>query len=133
MKKSILFIFCGICILQSIAQSWKPAGDLLKTSWASQVNPANPLSEYPRPQMERGKWFSLNGLWSYTISQRGNGFPKDFDGRILVPFPIESSLSGVQKRVGENQDLWYQRAFTIPEEWKRKDVLLNFEIGRAHV
>ncbi len=126
MKKSILFIFCGICILQSIAQSWKPAGDLLKTSWASQVNPANPLSEYPRPQMERGKWFSLNGLWSYTISQRGNGFPKDFDGRILVPFPIESSLSGVQKRVGENQDLWYQRAFTIPEEWKRKDVLLNF-------
>ncbi|MDA3834334.1 MAG: beta galactosidase jelly roll domain-containing protein, partial [Spirochaetales bacterium] len=61
-----------------------------------------------------------------AIVERGNNVPTAFDGKILVPYPIESSLSGVQKRVGENKELWYETTFTVPSGWKRKDVVLNF-------
>ena len=108
------------------AQAWKPAGEKIKTAWAEKVDPANPLSEYPRPQLVREQWQNLNGLWDYSILQRGNNFPEKFDGKILVPFPIESSLSGVQKKVGDSNELWYQRTFTVPANWKNKKILLNF-------
>lgn len=126
MRRSILFLFLVICSSQLIAQTWQPAGNLIKTPWAGQINPANPLPEYPRPQMERKQWVNLNGLWDYALTEKGSSIPGTFSGKILVPYPIESSLSGVQKRVTENQELWYQRTFTIPAVWKRKDVLLNF-------
>jgi beta-galactosidase/beta-glucuronidase len=126
MKKFILSVIIGICLLQSNAQSWQPAGDKIKTPWVEEVNPANPLPEYPRPQLEREQWLNLNGLWDYAIVERGNSAPTVFNGKILVPYPIESSLSGIQKRVGENRELWYHRTFTVPSDWKRKDVLLNF-------
>lgn len=126
MKKNILLVFIGICILQLNAQSWQPAGDKIKTPWAEEVNPVNPLPEYPRPQMEREQWLNLNGLWDYALVKRGSSVPANFDGKILVPFPIESSLSGVQKSVGEKQELWYQRTFTVPSDWKNQNVVLNF-------
>jgi beta-galactosidase/beta-glucuronidase len=126
MKKSILFVFFGMCFLLLTAQPWQPVGDQIKTFWAEHVNPANPLPEYPRPQMERKLWINLNGLWDYALTERGSSVPDAFDGKILVPYAIESSLSGVRKRVGENQELWYQRTFQIPSDWKRKNVALNF-------
>ena len=108
------------------AQPWRPAGDMIKTPWAEQIDPANPLPEYPRPQMERDQWLNLNGLWDYAIVDRGSIKPTAYDGEILVPYPIESSLSGVQKRVGENKELWYHRTFTIPSGWRNKNVVLHF-------
>jgi len=108
------------------SQPWKPAGDQIKTVWAEQVNPQNPLPEYPRPILVRDQWQNLNGLWDYAILAKGGGIPAQFDGKILVPFPIESSLSGVQKKVGLTNELWYQRSFQVPAAWKNKKILLNF-------
>ncbi len=127
MKKitcSVVFLFLIISVVT--AQSWKPAGDKLKSEWAEKVDPANPLPEYPRPLLERDQWMNLNGMWDYAIVGRGGSFPESYDGKILVPYPVESSLSGVQKRVGENNELWYHRTFTVPAVWKNKNVLLNF-------
>ena len=84
-----------------------------------------PLPEYPRPQMVRPSWCNLNGPWSYAILDK----EEDYDtpqGQILVPFAAESSLSGVQKQVGPEKALWYQRGFTVPRQWKGKRVLLHF-------
>ena len=76
--------------------------------------------------MERGEWQNLNGLWEYAILPVGKAKPASFDGNILVPYPVESSLSGVQKRVGKENELWYQREFTVPSKWKNQRVLLHF-------
>lgn len=125
MKKTLLC--CALAGLAFGAQAqWKPAGDKIKTVWADQVDPSNVLPEYPRPNMERSEWVNLNGEWEYAIKSRGEAEPASFDGNILVPFAVESALSGVQKTVGENNELWYKREFTVPASWKNKDVLLNF-------
>lgn len=76
--------------------------------------------------MERPEWKNLNGLWQYAITDAGKMQPDNFDGDILVPFAVESSLSGVQKRVGEGKELWYQRTFDVPSSWKGKKVILHF-------
>ncbi len=76
--------------------------------------------------MERSDWKNLNGLWQYAIVPAGENNPKKWDGEILVPFAVESSLSGVGKTVGADQALWYERSFTVPSSWKGKDVMLNF-------
>ena len=96
------------------------------TRWAKDVSPKNAHPEYPRPQMVRKDWENLNGLWSYAITDMNAAQPAKWDGEILVPFPIESALSGVMKRVYETNRLWYRRTFTIPRGWKDKRVLLNF-------
>ena len=125
MKKTLL-ICCALALALGAQAQWKPVGDKIKTQWAEQVNPANVLPEYPRPQLERGDWQNLNGEWEYAIKPVGNAEPAAFDGKILVPFAVESSLSGVQKEVGENNELWYKRTFTVPSAWKNKDIVLNF-------
>ncbi|MDR0757763.1 MAG: beta-galactosidase, partial [Tannerella sp.] len=81
---------------------------------------------YPRPLLERPLWLNLNGEWEYALRDMGQTEPETFDGQILVPFAIESSLSGVQKTVTETQELWYKRTFTLPPAWKGKHVKLNF-------
>lgn len=96
------------------------------TRWAKDVSPKNAHPEYPRPQMVRKDWKNLNGLWSYAITDMNAAQPAKWDGEILVPFPIESALSGVMKRVYETNRIWYRRTFTIPRGWKDKRVLLNF-------
>ncbi len=128
MKKLNLQLF-AMALFLSVAltgQPWKPAGDHILTRWAEQVNPQNPLPEYPRPILVRDQWQNLNGLWDYAILPKGAGLPGKFEGKILVPFAVESSLSGVQKNVGQTKELWYQRDFTIPSSWKEKRILLNF-------
>jgi beta-galactosidase/beta-glucuronidase len=126
MKVNSFIIFILIWSYQLFTQNWQPAGDKIKTKWAEEIDPTSPLPEYPRPQMERSEWLNLNGLWKYAIVDRKSSMPAAFDGKILVPYPIESSLSGVQKSVGENQELWYQHSFTVPSDWKNKNVVLNF-------
>lgn len=110
----------------SLSAQWKPMGDKIKTAWAEKVDPKNVLPEYPRPIMERDKWQNLNGLWDYAILPMGQQEPQTFDGKILVPFAVESSLSGVQKELGKGKELWYRRTFTIPSDWKSKNIILHF-------
>jgi len=105
---------------------WRPADGPLRTRWAAEVSPDRALPEYPRPQMVRRDWLNLNGLWEYAIRPREEGRPGTWDGRILVPFPVESALSGVMKTVGENHRLWYRRTFEVPAGWAGRRVRLRF-------
>lgn len=118
---SFLLMIPGITFSQ-----WRPAGDKIKTRWADEITVDKVLPEYPRPIMERSEWMNMNGLWSYAITQVEVDKPSGFDGEILVPFAIESSLSGVQKTLGKDKALWYSREFSIPSKWKGKSVLLHF-------
>ena len=126
MKKAILLVLVWGLTLTNVFAQWKPAGDKIKTKWAEQVDPLHVLPEYPRPIMERPEWKNLNGLWNYAIVKRGDKMPKSFDGQILVPFAVESSLSGVGKTVGKEHELIYQRSFELPSNWKGKQILLHF-------
>lgn len=118
----------SICVLMiglpSFAQ-WQPAGTKIKTEWAEKVNPDNVLPEYPRPIMERKEWKNLNGLWGYAVSPI-NEVPTSFTEQILVPFAIESSLSGVGRKINDSEELWYKREFDIPASWRNKRILLHF-------
>lgn len=125
MRKPILVILLHFLLASAYAQ-WSPAGDKIKTSWAEKIDVNHVLPEYPRPLMERADWKNLNGLWEYAIQEVGAPEPATFDGNILVPFAVESSLSGVQKRVGDKNELWYKRSFTVPSNWKNKQILLHF-------
>ena len=98
----------------------------LKTNWTDQVNPANPLPEYPRPQLVRNSWQNLNGQWDYAILPKGTAPGGVFQGKITVPFAVESLLSGVQKTVGPDQELWYERQLTLSLNRTNKRVLLHF-------
>lgn len=126
MKKQFVILFLILCGLGGNGQNWQPAGDKIKTVWAEKVDPDNPWPEYPRPQMVRPEWLNLNGQWDYAIVPKGGAIPSTYDGKILVPFAVESSLSGVQKKVGPEQELWYRRVFTLPKLWKKSHILLNF-------
>ncbi|WP_319481832.1 sugar-binding domain-containing protein [uncultured Draconibacterium sp.] len=125
MKQRFIVLIFALSALTSVAQ-WKPAGDKIKTPWAEKIDVNNVLPEYPRPIMERADWQNLNGIWNYAITDAGQMQPANFDGEILVPFAVESSLSGVQKTVGENKELWYQRTFEVPSAWKGEKILLHF-------
>ena len=104
---------------------WTPAGDHIMTVWGENLDPSNVLAEYPRPQMIRDKWMNLNGLWEYAITPI-DAAPEKMDGHILVPFAVESALSGVGRAVTENDALWYEREFTVPEDWAGQNILLHF-------
>jgi hypothetical protein len=108
------------------AEVWQPATGPLFTRWAGEVNPTNVHPEYPRPQLVREEWLNLNGLWDYAITPASVTAVTNFGASILVPFPIESALSGVMRRVDENSTLWYRRQFTVPKEWAGKRVRLHF-------
>ena len=125
MKKIVFFVGI-ISLTMNVSGQWKPAGDKIKTEWAEKIDPNKAWPEYPRPLLERTDWLNLNGLWDYAILPTGNKEPSQFDGKILVPFAVESSLSGVQKTVGKDNELWYKRSFVIPAAWKGKNVLLHF-------
>lgn len=129
MKKAT-FIACLIAagLSSSYAQNWKPAGDKILTSWGEHLNPSNPHPEYPRPQLERKKnWKSLNGLWKYALTDQSvSEKPTLWEGDILVPFAIESALSGVGKAVGRDQALWYHRTISLPKTFHKGRTLLHF-------
>ncbi|MBC9912005.1 glycoside hydrolase family 2 protein [Chitinophaga varians] len=105
---------------------WKIAGEKITSPWSEKVNPAEVLPEYPRPQLVRGNWKNLNGLWQYAVREKNAATPTSWDGKILVPFAIESGLSGVGRTVGKDSLLWYHTSITLPATMKGKKVLLHF-------
>ena len=127
MDKRILFTLALGAMSQVFTHAWEPKGDKIKTVWAEQVTPENVWQSYPRPQLQRAEWINLNGLWKYAVTDQ-NTPRKDvsFEGEILVPFAIESSLSGVQKTFLPTDKLWYQREFTLNPSWKNKSTILQF-------
>ena len=128
MKKLTLFLVANIFAFSCFAQKseWKIAGDKISSPWAEKVDPAKTLQEYPRPQMVRGNWKNLNGLWNFSIAPKNETEPKFSEEKILVPFAVESALSGVGKTVGKDSLLWYKTSFTTPKSFKNKKVLLHF-------
>ena len=96
------------------------------TRWGACVTPETAWPEYPRPQLVRDAWLNLNGHWQYAIRPRAAPQPDEWDGDILVPYPVESALSGVQRAVMPSDRLWYRRAFSIPLEWREQRILLHF-------
>lgn len=126
MKRLSVTLFLMAFLLLEAAAQWKPVGDKIKTAWAEQINPNQVLPEYPRPIMQRTDWQNLNGLWNYAVIDKGAALPTAYEGQILVPFAIESSLSGVGQRINEKQELVYQRTFDIPASWRGRQVLLHF-------
>ena len=109
------------------AQSWKAVEGKIMSKWAKTVNPENVWREYPRPQFERSQWKNLNGLWDYAILKSHEIQPQKFQGKILVPFSFESSLSGVGKNINPDDKMWYRRTFNLPNNWSGKDVIIHFE------
>ncbi len=122
----LLLLLLSVTCTQKKEITWKIAENPILTEWASEVDPLRPWPEYPRPDMIRREWINLNGLWEYAITAKESR-PEKWDGEILVPFPVESALSGVKKRVSESENLWYRTTFRIPAGWKKKHILLNFE------
>lgn len=124
MKKFValvtVFIFSSLLYAQ-----WKPAGDKIMTEWGENLDINHVWEEYPRPLMVRSAYSNLNGLWDYAVTAQTEQ-PTSFDGKILVPFAIESALSGVGKSIGQEQALWYNRTFSIAPEWKGNNILLHF-------
>lgn len=108
------------------AHDWKMQPLQIPTRWAASVSPANALTEYPRPQMVRPRWENLNGLWDYAITPNTVACPMHYDGRILVPFPVESALSGVAKSLEPDQLLWYRRTVTSIPPQNGDRTLLHF-------
>lgn len=107
-------------------QNWKMQPVQIQSRWAKEVSPSNALKEYPRPQMVRSEWTNLNGLWEYAITAKGAVKPSAFEGQILVPYPLESALSGVKKALLPSQNLWYKRTFARPVVKAGEKVKLNF-------
>ncbi len=113
------------CSLTPDPEGWTPAPGL-KTRWAAEVDPTNPLPEYPRPQMVRPEWMNLNGLWDFALLPEAGPMPEQYPDRILVPFPVESALSGVTRTVGPQDRIWYRRTFSLPQTREDSRWLLHF-------
>jgi hypothetical protein len=129
--KPLLFVWGSALLLvlgfwaRPAEAEWKPASGPLMTRWARDVTPERVHPEYPRPTLQRDRWLNLNGLWQLAFAREGEDAPtgKDLPEQILVPFPVESALSGIMKH---GDRLWYRRHFTVPKEWAGQRVLLHF-------
>lgn len=120
------FILC-IGSFAAMSQNWQPLRDKIVTPWAEQINPQKVLPQYPRPQMVRSGWQNLNGIWQYAITPVAQKtIPAKFDGNILVPFAVESALSGVGKMVGKDNVLWYQTTINLAKPSANNQTLLHF-------
>lgn len=129
MEKRVLYLLGSICFFFTLLHAqWAPVPGKLMSDWSSKINPNAVLQEYPRPQLTREYWKNLNGLWEYSILpiQDSAHIPKTFQGNILVPFAVESPLSGVGKRVSKENILWYNKTIEIPSKMRKGRILLHF-------
>jgi len=108
------------------ASPWKPGKVPLMTRWGKDVTPENAWNEYPRPQLVRQNWKNLNGLWDLAIVEKGASQPTNFPQQILVPYAVESSLSGVTQTVLPTNELWYRRIFELEPNRNQLQTLLHF-------
>jgi hypothetical protein len=124
-KSVVSFIVLSLSSSISIVNAWTLKQAPIMTRWASQVNPSTVLPEYPRPQLVRSEWRNLNGVWQFQSGAAGDAVPigKALSGDILVPFPVESAISGVMHHYDR---VWYRRTFTVPAGWSGERVLLHF-------
>ncbi len=120
------FIVLSVSCKHKETADWKIAPANILTDWAKDVDPMKPWNQYPRPNMIRPEWMNLNGMWNYAITPKGKK-PDRWDGSILVPYPLESALSGVKRKISEKENLWYKKTFNLPDGWNKKHILLNFE------
>jgi hypothetical protein len=111
--------------------AWTPKPSPMTTPWTNQVPVDNPLPDYPRPQLTRPDWANLNGIWNFAVTSATAGLPATFPEQIRVPFAAESALSGIQRKITQNDKLWYQRTFTVPAGWNGRHVQLNFGASDA--
>ncbi len=112
--------------LSSFGSDWQPAEHTMLTPWGEKVTPKNAWREYPRPQMVRDNWTNLNGLWQYAVTANTAAKPAQMKGDILIPFALETPLSGVGRRLEPNEVIWYQHDFSLKSLPKGR-LLLNFE------
>ena len=119
-------VFALMVFVVAASADWEPVEGRIMTRWAEEVSPDKPLPEYPRPQLTRSDWLNLNGLWDYAVTSKNAMSPGEYQGEILVPFAIESALSGVAKAVLPDQVLWYRRTFEVPSGWSGQRIRLNF-------
>ncbi len=112
-------------LVSYVLPPWQPKTPPLSTPWTAQVSPTHVLPEYPRPQLVRERWLNLNGEWRFESAAADQLPPvgRNLKEAILVPFPIESALSGIMR---QHDRMWYRRTFTVPIEWAGERVLLNF-------
>ena len=121
----IIAIIGSFSAVQGQEATYSKADNPLFTPWADEVTPNNALPEYPRPMMKREHWKNLNGLWDFTVNDKGRN-RRNYQDKILVPYPVESALSGVKKSVGPTQRVWYKRNFTVNHPYENGRVLLHF-------
>ena len=113
------------------AADWQPVPGKMMTRWGREVTPANAWQEYPRPQFERANWQDLNGLWDYSVTAKDAAQPDSWSGKILVPFAVESTLSGVGHLLSPDEALWYHRTVKLNPQ-SGHHVLLHFEAVDYH-
>ncbi len=115
----------GLVGVQNVQCEWKMGNGPLMTKWAKEVSPKNALPDYPRPQMVRKDWLNLNGIWEFSIANPNEPVPtgKTLPEEILVPYPVESALSGVMKHP---ERMWYRRTFVLPKRWNAQRILIHF-------
>jgi hypothetical protein len=128
MKKITILVVALLFTLAVFSQKdWGVIQGKITSPWAEKINISQPHAEYPRPQMERKNWMNLNGPWKYSILPKAQEvIPTSFADNILVPFAVESALSGVGKTVGKDSVLWYQRTVAVPSSLRNGNVLLHF-------
>jgi beta-galactosidase/beta-glucuronidase len=114
-------------LASALAADWQPVAGKMLTPWGEKLSPAEAWTEYPRPQFVRERWLNLNGLWDYAIAPKTAAAPTKYEGKILVPFCVESALSGVGRKVTPEDRIWYRRAFAVPAAWAGQRVLIHFE------
>jgi hypothetical protein len=98
----------------------------LMTPWGEKITPENAWREYPRPHLVRQNWQNLNGLWQYAVNERKADRPEEWAGEILVPFAIETPISGVKRLLDPKEQLWYRRMFNVAFNNAKERVLLHF-------
>ncbi len=125
MLTGIMLAVFGSFAPSRAASTWKKGTPPIQTHWYDEVSPTNALPEYPRPQMVRADWQNLNGLWQFVKAVEGEAppFGHDLSEQILVPYPVESALSGVMRHESR---MWYRRVFEVPANWSGKRLLLHF-------
>lgn len=128
-RTSLFVLLCFLLFSGTVSQAaeWEMKKGPMMTKWSETIDPNNVLPEYPRPQMVRSDWMNLNGVWDLRKGVIDEAYSADFDydKKILVPFPLESAISGVMEKSDE-QCYWYRRTVVIPESMKGKNILLHF-------